>query len=92
MNNFIDKFLFKETAALERANSPYDIFVMTWSMADNCVIDADLPEAVKKWNETYAYPRLKIAGTAEILDAYEKNMQSKFQLIPAILLNTGRMD
>ena len=71
MKNFIDPFIFEETAQLERDNSSYDIMAITWSMADNCLIDADLPEAVKQWNETYAYPKLIIAGSREILNAYE---------------------
>lgn len=71
MKNFIDPFIFDETARLEKNNSPYDIIAITWSMADNCLIDADLPEAVKQWNATYAYPKLIIAGAKEILNAYE---------------------
>ena len=76
LENFVDKFLFKETAVLEREKSPYDFFVMTWSMADNCVIDADLPEAVKEWNMTYSYPKLKIAGAKTILAKYEEKYGS----------------
>ncbi|NEU08543.1 glycoside hydrolase [Flavihumibacter sp. R14] len=76
MQNFIDPFIFEETAKLERANSPYDIFAMTWSMADNCLIDADLPEAVRQWNQKYAYPKLVIAGTKDILAVYEKKYGS----------------
>jgi hypothetical protein len=76
LQNFIDPLIFQETAKLENAAYPYDIFAMTWSMADNCVIDADLPEAVKQWNETYAYPKLVIAGAKEILTAYEKKYGS----------------
>ncbi|MDQ7948857.1 MAG: hypothetical protein REI93_08420, partial [Pedobacter sp.] len=72
LENFIDPFIFEETARLERNSSPYDIFAMTWSMADNCLIDADLPEAVKLWNQKYAFPKLIIAGTKEILAAYEQ--------------------
>ena len=72
LDNFLDPFIFDETARLESAGSPYDLFAMTWSMADNCVIDADLPEAVKEWNKIYAYPKLIICGAKEILDAYEK--------------------
>jgi hypothetical protein len=72
LENFLNPFIFEETESLERSGSPYDIFAMTWSMADNCVIDADLPEAVKQWNKKYAYPKLIICGTNEILDAYEK--------------------
>lgn len=76
LENFIDPFIFNETAKLEKANSPYDIFAMTWSMADNCLIDADLPEAVKQWNNIYAYPKLIIGGAKDIMDAYEKKYAS----------------
>jgi len=55
---------------------------MTWSMADNCVIDADLPEAVKAWNENYAYPKLVISGAKGILDAYEKKYSAIIPTIP----------
>ena len=72
LDNFLDPFIFDETAKLEKVGSPYDLFAMTWSMADNCVIDADLPEAVKEWNKLYAYPKLVISGSKEIMDAYEK--------------------
>lgn len=71
MSFFLDPFIFEETNQLERKGSPYDLFAMTWSMADNCVIDADLPEAVKEWNNRYAYPKLQICGVKEILDAFE---------------------
>jgi hypothetical protein len=71
MKNFIDPFIFQEIAKQEKAQSPYDIMAITWSMADNCLIDADLPEAVKEWNSKYAYPKLQIAGAKEILQAYE---------------------
>lgn len=71
MKDFIDPFIFQEIARQEREQSPYDIMAITWSMADNCLIDADLPEAVKEWNTKYASPKLKIAGAKEILQAYE---------------------
>ncbi len=71
MVNFIDPFIFDETARLERKQTPYDIMAITWSMADNCLIDADLPEAVRQWNATYDYPKLIIAGAKEIVQAYE---------------------
>ncbi len=72
LENFLDPFLFEETTKLEKNGSPYDLYAITWSMADNCVIDADLPEAVKEWNNKYAYPKLVISGATGILDAYEK--------------------
>ena len=70
--NFLDPYIFDETAKLEEANHPYEIFVMTGAMADNALIDADLPEAVRLWNEKYAYPKLVIAGTDEILAEFER--------------------
>jgi alpha-mannosidase len=76
MKNFLDPFIFEETAKLEKNGSPYDLYAITWSMADNCVIDADLPEAVKEWNNKYAYPKLIISGAAGILDAFERKYGS----------------
>lgn len=70
--NFLDPFIFTDTARLEREGSPYDIYVMTWSMADNSLVDADLPDAVKAWNEKYAYPKLVISGAHDIMTAFEK--------------------
>ena len=79
--SFIDPMIFDETAKLEAGNSPYDIFAMTWAMADNCLIDADLPEAVRLWNEKYAYPKLIISGSNEVLNAYEDKYAS---IIPEV--------
>jgi hypothetical protein len=44
---------------------------MSWAMADNTPIDADLPEAVKSWNEEYAFPKLRIASATEIVKTFE---------------------
>ena len=41
-------------------------------MSDNSILDADLPDAVKAWNEKYAYPKLVIASAHIIIAAYEK--------------------
>lgn len=69
--NFIPlTYLTKETEALENEGLPYDYFIMTWSMSDNSILDADLPEAVKAWNEKYAYPKLVISTGKEIIEAY----------------------
>lgn len=79
--DFIDPLIFEETEKLEKACSPYDIFVMPWSMADNSLIDADLPDAVRLWNEKYAYPKLIIAGSQRIIHDFEKRYSS---IIPEI--------
>ena len=71
--NFIDGYLWNKLAQLENDPAyPYDLFPMTWCMADNTPIDADLPDAVKSWNEEYAYPRLVIASSHDIMSAFEK--------------------
>ncbi|MEN8156278.1 MAG: glycoside hydrolase family 38 C-terminal domain-containing protein [Bacteroidota bacterium] len=81
MANFLDPFIFNEIERLEQKNHPYEMYIMTWALCDNSLIDADLPEAVKQWNETYAYPRLVIAGAKEIADAFESKYHS---IIPEI--------
>ncbi|MES2276536.1 MAG: glycoside hydrolase family 38 C-terminal domain-containing protein [Bacteroidota bacterium] len=70
--NFIDPLIFDETRQLELNNSPYNIFVMPWALADNALIDADLPEAVRLWNQKYAYPKVIISGSQRIMDDFEK--------------------
>ena len=69
---FVDKYLAEKLPMLENSNYyPYDIFLMTWAMADNTPIDADLPEAVRSWNEEYAYPHLIIAGATQMMKAFD---------------------
>ncbi|QIL40532.1 glycosyl hydrolase [Pedobacter sp. HDW13] len=71
--NFIDGYLWGKLKELENNKEyPYDLFPMTWAMADNTPIDADLPEAVKSWNEEYAFPRLVISSSTDIMSAFEK--------------------
>ncbi|MGL4327008.1 MAG: glycoside hydrolase family 38 C-terminal domain-containing protein, partial [Tannerellaceae bacterium] len=70
--DFIDAYLWPKLEELGKADYyPYDIFPMTWCMADNTPIDADLPEAVKSWNEEYAYPRLQICTATDIMKAFD---------------------
>lgn len=64
--------VFRDLERLEREGSPYDIYPMTWSLADNSFVDADLPEAVKAWNEKHAYPKFVICDAHTILAAFEK--------------------
>lgn len=73
------------------SNYPYDIFPMTWCMADNTPIDADLPDAVKSWNEEYAYPHIKICTATEIMQTFEKDGEINYLNSKETLLNTGLM-
>ena len=69
--NFIDSYLAEKLPVLEAdPEYIYDIFPMTWCMADNTPIDADLPDAVKSWNEEYAFPHLKICTGTEMMEAF----------------------
>lgn len=71
--HFIDPYLEKQLPMLEkRKDYPYDIFPMSWSMADNTPIDVDLPDAVKSWNEEFAYPHLKICTGTEMMAAFDE--------------------
>jgi hypothetical protein len=71
--HFIDKYLEEKLPELEKSDYyPYDIFAMTWAMADNTPVDADLPDAVKSWNEDYAFPHLVIASATQIMSTFEK--------------------
>ncbi|MBE9519240.1 MAG: glycosyl hydrolase [Bacteroidetes bacterium] len=81
LENFIDPFIFNELERLETMNHPYDMYIMTWALCDNSLIDADLPEAVKMWNEIYAFPRLIIAGAKEISNAFESKYHNRIPVI-----------
>lgn len=81
-NNFIDPYLANMLPTLEKADYyPYDIFPMTWCMADNTPIDADLPEAVKSWNEEFAYPRLHICGATEMMQVFEEKYGDQLPVV-----------
>ncbi len=56
----------------ERPDNPFDFYVVSWSLWDNCPLDADLSDAVKKWNETYAFPHLEMAGGTGIMQMIEQ--------------------
>lgn len=71
--NFIDAYIDQQLPELENSGYyPYDIFAMSWAMADNTPIDADLPEAVRSWNEEYAYPKLRIASASEFMREFDE--------------------
>lgn len=72
-DNFIDGYLANILPVLERSPAyPYDIFFVTWSMIDNSPLDADLADAVKSWNEEYAFPRLIISSAHDMFQAFER--------------------
>lgn len=56
----------------QKANSPFDFLVLSWTLWDNCPLDADIPQAAKTWNERYAYPQIIISGGHEIMSMIEQ--------------------
>jgi hypothetical protein len=74
--NFTDKL-----TGMENAKYPYDFLVLSWTLWDNCPLDADIPDAVRKWNEQYAYPHLIIAGGHEIMEMIEKKYGNQLPVV-----------
>jgi len=70
-----------QLAGLEKAGFPYDFLVLSWCLWDNCPLDADIPDAVRAWNERYAYPRILIAGGHEIMRAIEQKYGDKLPTV-----------
>jgi alpha-mannosidase len=81
-DHFVDKYLADKLPELEKADYyPYDIFAMSWAMADNTPIDADLPDAVKSWNEDYAFPHLIIASATDIMRTFEEKYGNQLPVL-----------
>ena len=70
-----------QLAGLEQAKHPYDFLVLSWCLWDNCPLDADIPDAVKAWNEQYAYPHLIISSGHEIMATIEKEYGSQLPVV-----------
>jgi hypothetical protein len=80
--HFIDSYLYEKLPELEKADDyPYDIFPMTWCMADNTPVDADLPDAVKSWNEEFAFPHLVICSATQMMKAFEEKYGDKLPVL-----------
>ncbi|MCC6125101.1 MAG: hypothetical protein IT426_09075 [Pirellulales bacterium] len=70
--------LFRYFQELERENYPYDFVQMRYSTGgDNGPPDATLVETVEKWNAKYAYPKLVIATTTEMMKDFENRYGGK---------------
>lgn len=70
-----------QLTGLEKAKHPYDFMVLSWSLWDNCPLDADIPDAVRAWNEQHAFPRIIIAGAHEIMQMIEKKYGDQFPVV-----------
>jgi len=79
--DFLDHHLFRELPELEKVQYPYDMFVVTWAMWDNALLDADLPEAVRSWNSEYAYPHLVISSAHTIMETFAKRYGDRLPVV-----------
>lgn len=66
---------------LEKEKYPYDFLVLSWSLWDNCPLDADIPYAVKEWNEKYAYPQIIISGGHDIMAMIEDKYGDQLPIV-----------
>lgn len=67
--------------AMEKEGYPYDFAVLSWSLWDNNPLDADVPFAVKEWNEKYAYPKIRICGGHEIMSMIEEKYGDQLPVV-----------
>lgn len=71
----------KQLADLEAQNYPYDFTILSWTLWDNCPLDADVPHAVKRWNDRYAYPHIIISGGHEFMSDIERRYGDKLPVV-----------
>lgn len=64
--------IFEYLEQLENRNYPYDIIPFRYNIgSDNGPPDPDLAETVKKWNELYVTPQLRISTVTEVFRDFE---------------------
>ncbi|OHB68141.1 MAG: hypothetical protein A2V70_12000, partial [Planctomycetes bacterium RBG_13_63_9] len=67
------ELFFDYLQGLADAGYPYDMVQLRYSIGgDNGPPDPDLPEFVKDWNAKYAYPKMAITTTGELLREFER--------------------
>ena len=65
--------IFDYLKRLEDQAFPYDMVQVRYNIgSDNGPCDPMLPDIVRAWNETYAYPRMIIASPSEMFGKFEK--------------------
>lgn len=63
---------------LEVKEFPYDISYLRYTInGDNGPPDPEMSEIIRKWNETYEYPKFYIGTTDELFTRFEKKYQDK---------------
>ncbi len=78
---FIDGYILNRLAELEEARYPYDVIALPWSGTDNFPIDADVPYAVRNWNETYLVPRVVASTVTDACDELVRRFAHKIPVV-----------
>lgn len=66
---------------LESQNYPYDMIVLSWTLWDNCPLDADVPYAVDRWNSTHAYPKIVITDGHTFMSEFERKYGDRLPVV-----------
>jgi len=79
--NFLDGYIFRRLDELNAQGYPYDDIAFPWSGTDNYPVDADVPYAVRHWNETYVVPKVVCATFTEACDTLVKKYGKKIPVV-----------
>lgn len=71
----------KQLERLETSDYPFDFALLSWSLWDNNLIDADIPFSVKQWNEKYAYPKIRICNGHEVMTMIEEKYGNELPVV-----------
>ena len=78
IKNVKPQAFFEYLDELAAADYPYDMVQLRYSIAgDNGPPDPDLPEFVRQWNAKYAWPRMMIATTGQLMREFEGRYREK---------------
>ena len=69
--------LLEYLSRLEEKGYPYDYVQVRHCLGDNAPPDVNFADRIRKWNETYAYPKLIIATTDDMFKDFEKRYGNK---------------
>lgn len=73
VNKLKPEAIFEYIEELDERNYPYSIIPFRYNIgSDNGPPDPDLAETVKKWNEQYVTPRLRISTISEVFHEFEQ--------------------
>ena len=67
---------------LDQMKYPYDLAMIRWSgHGDNAVPDEPLIDSIKKWNERFEWPKLKISLVSEPFEQLEQKYRDKIPVV-----------